>query len=140
MSDLLEQRIEAAAKALYERDVELKRPTELRWPWDDLSAFERDQWRSIGRRALLASDAVLAQAGMVVVPREATPYDGPVGEMRLNYEGALADLDSALDVLIARINGDRDMQSAAVWLRMNYPKKAAMLRAAPDNGGGERDG
>jgi len=38
------------------------------------------------------------------------------------------ELDSALDVLIRRINGERDLESAAMWLRLNYKKKAKLLR------------
>jgi hypothetical protein len=47
---------------------------------------------------------------------------------RDNYDGALADIDSALDVLIRRINGEADLASAAEWVRLNYPKHAERLR------------
>lgn len=50
-----------------------------------------------------------------------------VDEMRMNYEGAMSDLDSALDVLISRINGEKDMESAAEWIRLNYPSKSSAI-------------
>lgn len=39
------------------------------------------------------------------------------------------ELDSALDVLIRRINGEADLRSAAEWVVLNYPRKAAAILA-----------
>jgi hypothetical protein len=33
------------------------------------------------------------------------------------------ELNSALDVLIRRINGEADLRSAAEWVVLNYPRK-----------------
>lgn len=63
-----------------------------------------------------------------LVPMEADPKDDEIEEQRLNYEGAMADLDAVLDVLVRRINGEADLASAAEWLRMNYPEKAQALK------------
>ena len=119
MSELLEQRIEAAARAIFDTWAIEEGATGT---WEDaLSGHSagREQFpamfkivelaRRESRAALLASDAVLAQAGMAVVPREAT------------------------EVMRAAAN------------RLNHPRDeeiyTAMIdAAAPDNGGGERDG
>lgn len=45
-----------------------------------------------------------------------------------DYEGAMSDLDSVLDVLIKRINGEADLESAAEWVRLNYPEKAKGIK------------
>lgn len=47
---------------------------------------------------------------------------------KLNYQGAMADLDSCLDVLIRRINGEADLESAATWVRLNYPSRAKDIK------------
>jgi len=39
------------------------------------------------------------------------------------------ELDSALNVLIRRINGEADLASAAEWVVLNYPRKAAAILA-----------
>jgi hypothetical protein len=51
----------------------------------------------------------------------------------LNYKGAIADLESALDVLVSRINGEKDLASAADWVRVNYPRLASKIapRSSP---------
>lgn len=53
--------------------------------------------------------------------------DNPLSEMEMNYEGALSDCQAAVTVLIRRINGEADLASAAEWIRLNYPKRAAEL-------------
>ena len=119
MSELLEQRIEAAARDMWERMVIFETETlnlNHLGAWfvpDDADTSDdatiRRHMLGNARAALLASDAVLAQAGMVVVPREATPI----------------------------------MKAAAN--RLNHPRdeeiyRAMISAAAPDNGGGESDG
>ena len=47
---------------------------------------------------------------------------------RDEIEGPLTELDSALTVLIKRINGEKDLASAAKWVRLNYPKRASELK------------
>ncbi|RWX72522.1 DUF1653 domain-containing protein [Mesorhizobium sp. M2A.F.Ca.ET.039.01.1.1] len=42
-------------------------------------------------------------------------------------DGLSADLDSALEVLIRRINGEADLASAAEWVRLNYPNLAGKI-------------
>lgn len=74
----------------------------------------------------------------------------PAAEPLWDYEGALSDLDAALDVLVRRINGEASLESAAEWLRLNYPDKAGSLksplpisddeRAASDFGAGQQSG
>ncbi|QBX38638.1 hypothetical protein E4M02_10985 [Brevundimonas sp. S30B] len=49
----------------------------------------------------------------------------------LNYEGAMSDLNSVLDVLIRRINGEASLESAAEWVRLNYPDRAKALSTRP---------
>lgn len=46
----------------------------------------------------------------------------------LNYQGAMADCNSAVTVLIRRINEEADLASAAAWVRLNYPKRAAEIK------------
>lgn len=62
------------------------------------------------------------------VPIGSDPKDAEIEDMRRNYVGAMSDLDSALDVLVRRINGEADLESAAEWLRSNYPEKAQALK------------
>lgn len=119
MSELLEQRIEAAARAYYTSAG--GNPDEV----IELAGEEHRLWRLHSgqfRAAILASDAVLAQAGMVVVPREALTW--------LNGEGP--DLDGYEF-------GERPDMPAGhrFWWRAVLRRWVA---AAPDNGGGERDG
>jgi Domain of unknown function (DUF6378) len=59
-------------------------------------------------------------------PREVKPE--PNAPINLNYEGAMADLDAALEVLINRITGEKDLASAKEWLRLNYPDKYRKIR------------
>ena len=56
----------------------------------------------------------------------------PKAEPDWNYEGAMADLDSAITVLIRRINGEADLASAAEWVRLNYPSRASEIVAHPE--------
>ena len=56
----------------------------------------------------------------------------PQAQPDWNYEGAMSDLDSAISVLIKRINGEADLASAAEWVRLNYPKRAGEIKAQPD--------
>lgn len=48
-----------------------------------------------------------------------------------------ADMDGILDVFIARINGERDLASASVWVKLNYPEKAKGIRERKTLGLGE---
>ena len=56
----------------------------------------------------------------------------PQAQPDWNYEGAMSDLDSAISVLIKRINGEADLASAAEWVRLNYPKRAGEIKAQPN--------
>ena len=118
MSELLEQRIEAAAQAL----------ADYGWndPYGGPPPPPHDGEREMARAAILASDAVLAQAGMVVVPREATE------EMLIIGEGLS-------DLVQPRSCGPNTPESRRDEFRYSY---TAMIDAfaAPDNGGGESDG
>lgn len=49
---------------------------------------------------------------------------------KLNYDGAISDLESALQVLARRINGEKDLDSARTWLELNYPDFAASALTA----------
>ena len=116
MSDLFDARLKAALAAYADqRDIS----------FPEGSA----EWVAV-RAALLASDAVLAQAGMVVVPRE------PTKEMVLAGDTALEN---------AKDEG-WDSQSGSTWEFLTSGAQTdiytAMIDAfaAPDNGGGERDG
>lgn len=51
-----------------------------------------------------------------------------IEDQKLNYRGMAADLDSCLDVLIRRINGEADLESAATWVRLNYPARAKDIK------------
>lgn len=53
-------------------------------------------------------------------------------DLRDRVEGLECDLDSALDVLIARIKGEKPLETAAEWLRLNYPEKARAAGLALD--------
>lgn len=44
--------------------------------------------------------------------------------MNFDYEGAMSDLHSAITVLIHRINREKDLASAAEWVKRNYPGRA----------------
>ncbi|WP_292036770.1 MULTISPECIES: hypothetical protein [unclassified Brevundimonas] len=57
----------------------------------------------------------------------ATEAERKLADERLNYEGALSDIDSLLTVLIRRINGEKDLASAAEWVRLNYPLAAEKI-------------
>lgn len=43
--------------------------------------------------------------------------------------GVEEDLESALAVLIRRINGEKDLASAGEWVRLNYPRLADKINA-----------
>jgi len=44
-------------------------------------------------------------------------------EAQGKIEGLLSDLDSALNVIVRRVNGEADLASAKEWLGLNYPGK-----------------
>lgn len=46
---------------------------------------------------------------------------------RLNYEGALSDIDSLITAFYRRIRGEADMVSGFEWLMLNYPKQTRSL-------------
>lgn len=53
----------------------------------------------------------------------------------LDDTGMKDDLDSALDVLIRRINGEAPLSTAAEWVRLNYPARAKdLIQAEPASG------
>lgn len=81
--------------------------------WKDQADAIVSMWRKI------ASDAALLAAA-------------PKAEPDWNYEGAMADLQSAITVLIRRINGEADLASAAEWVRLNYPSRASEIVAHPE--------
>lgn len=56
-----------------------------------------------------------------------TEAERKLADERLNYEGAMSDIDSLLKVLIRRINGEADLASAAEWVRLNYPIAAEAI-------------
>lgn len=76
-------------------------------------------------------DRLLARIGMAGGGGVTSSSDRPTCNLDcLNYEGAMADLDSAITVLIHRINGHADLASAAEWVRRNYPKRASEIAPA----------
>ena len=57
--------------------------------------------------------------------------DRTIDHLEYTIDGLRCDLDSALDVLIRRINGEADLDSAANWLRLNYPGRSEQINSAP---------
>lgn len=55
-----------------------------------------------------------------------------VQDMTDNYDGAMEDCDSAVMVLIARIQGKADLDSAKEWVCLNYPRLAFENRLMDD--------
>lgn len=57
-----------------------------------------------------------------------------IEEEKMNYEGALSEIDSVLEVLVTRINGHKTLESSIDWLLLNYPKlKSKIENREPEN-------
>lgn len=147
-----DEEVEAAARGMWEsepivfgwNDSERK----LLGQWDDAVArnlYGVQVYRDFARAALTAAYAVspgevrldpqeLWAWGEVdrlsgVVQKQYEQLEGFKNPKAfLNYQGAMADLASAVDVLIRRINGEAPIASAAPWVQLNYPKQAAKIK------------
>lgn len=77
--------------------------------------------------ALSCSSVYVSEAKDRAISKEEA-YHGIIAivdNLEGSYDGALEDCNSAVEVLIRRIKGDADLESAAEWVRLNYPAMAA---------------
>lgn len=91
---------------------------------DEITRLRQERDAAVRDARQGAADAAEAEAShRAEISRLTEERDRERGKV----ERAMADLSSALDVLILRINGQAGLASAAQWLRQNYPKKSAEL-------------